>query len=168
MHGRDLVATPWTAIRGKPDIETQVRMQEQKRYCVGHCLLHAVPACTFSGYYKYGKDPEGTTLPGRRGSMSVGPPPPLVLGRDNSASYPCYFSESSSSTATSVSLLVSDMSKSAPADKTLEYLGVVERWSIRLKTGNSAVGQIADLGPQITQPRLLLQLQVHTVVVLTA
>jgi hypothetical protein len=39
---------------------------------------------------------------------------------------------------------------------------------MRLKTGNLAVGQIADLGPQITQPRLLLQLQVHTVVVLTA
>jgi hypothetical protein len=67
-----------------------------------------------------------------------------------------------------VSLLISNMSKSAPADKTLEYLGVVERWSMRLKTGNLAVGQIADLGPQITQPRLLLQLQLHTVAVLAA
>jgi hypothetical protein len=60
------------------------------------------------------------------------------------------------------------MSKSAPADKTLEYLGVVERWSMRLKTGNLAVGQIADLGPQITQHRILLQLQLHTVAVLAA
>jgi hypothetical protein len=34
-----------------------------------------------------------------------------------------------------------------------------ERWPMRLKTGNSAVGQIADLGPQITEPRL------HTVAV---
>jgi hypothetical protein len=56
-----------------------------------------------------------------------------------------------------VSLLISDMPKSALI-KRWNIPASSERWSMRLKTGNSAVGQIADLGPQITEPRL----HVHT------